>query len=127
VKLFDATIDKLQTALDLRLERQNLLSSNVANADTPGYVSQDFDFSKAMQQAEASAAGPTEAQAGELAHPPAFEPQAMPSRAGFDGNRVDSDQAMVSLAENALQYGANAQAVSKKLAILLYTASDGNS
>jgi flagellar basal-body rod protein FlgB len=119
MKIFDDTLDKLQTSLDLRLERQNLLASNVANADTPGYVPQDLDFASAMRQAE-NAAG---AQGG----PAHVEPQDLTTRAGFDGNRVDGDQAMVALAENALQYDAGAQATSKKLAILLYTASDGNS
>jgi flagellar basal-body rod protein FlgB len=44
---------------------------------------------------------------------------------GIDGNAVDADRALVALAENALQYGAAAKAVSKKLAILRYVASDG--
>jgi flagellar basal-body rod protein FlgB len=127
VNLFDATLGKIETALDLRLERQNLLSSNVANADTPGYVPRDFDFAKAMAQAE----GPMqmaqpEGTGSALGHvEAAATPQLADTRAGFDGNRVDADQAMVALAENGLQYGANAQAVNKKLAILLYAASDG--
>ena len=39
------------TALSLRSERQRLIASNIANADTPGYVSKDFDFSTALRQA----------------------------------------------------------------------------
>ena len=31
-------------ALALRSERQRLLASNIANADTPGYVARDLDF-----------------------------------------------------------------------------------
>ena len=38
--------------------------------------------------------------------------------ASFDGNTVDLDRTMVSMAENALQYGASARAAGKKLAIL---------
>jgi flagellar basal-body rod protein FlgB len=44
---------------------------------------------------------------------------------GIDGNAVDADRTLVAIAENALQYGAAAKAVSKKLAILRYVASDG--
>jgi flagellar basal-body rod protein FlgB len=44
---------------------------------------------------------------------------------GIDGNAVDADRTLVALSENALQYGAAAKAVSKKLAILRYVASDG--
>ena len=47
------------------------------------------------------------------------------SAAGIDGNAVDADRTLVALAENALQYGAAAKAISKKLAILRYVASDG--
>ena len=36
----------------------------------------------------------------------------------FDGNRVDADHALVQLAQNAIQYGASARAVGKKLEIL---------
>lgn len=124
MKIFDDTLDKLQTSLDLRLDRQNLLSSNVANANTPGYAPQDFDFATAMRDAERDAQMTPD---GQLDHTNALEPHAAATRGGFDGNRVDAEQSMVALAENALQYNASAQATSKKLAILLYTASDGNS
>ena len=35
-------------ALDVRSYRQELLSSNIANADTPGYKARDVDFSTAL-------------------------------------------------------------------------------
>ena len=35
-------------ALDVRAYRQELLSSNIANADTPGYKARDVDFSSAL-------------------------------------------------------------------------------
>jgi flagellar basal-body rod protein FlgB len=35
-------------ALDVRAYRQELLSSNIANADTPGYKARDVDFSTAL-------------------------------------------------------------------------------
>ena len=45
----------------------------------------------------------------------------------LDGNQVDLDRTMAGLAENSLQYGASAKAAGKKLAILRYVVSDGNS
>jgi flagellar basal-body rod protein FlgB len=47
------------TALGLRAQRQQVLASNLANADTPRYKSRDFDFRGALQQAvaEGTAAG----------------------------------------------------------------------
>lgn len=42
-----------QTALSLRAERQQLLASNIANADTPNYKARDIDFKKVLQQVAA--------------------------------------------------------------------------
>src|SRR5258706_9101855 len=41
-------------ALSLRSERQRLLASNIANADTPGYVARDMDFAQALKEATGS-------------------------------------------------------------------------
>lgn len=35
-------------ALQLRMERSEVLASNIANADTPGYKAKDFDFQAAL-------------------------------------------------------------------------------
>src|SRR5688572_25167748 len=43
-------------ALVLRAERQRLISSNIANADTPGYVARDMDFARALREATGQAA-----------------------------------------------------------------------
>ena len=43
-------------ALILRAERQRIIASNIANADTPGYVSRDFDFAKTLREATESGA-----------------------------------------------------------------------
>ena len=40
--------------LALRAQRMNLLSSNIANADTPGYKARDIDFAAALEQAKAT-------------------------------------------------------------------------
>lgn len=113
MKLFDTTLATLKQALDVRLERQGVLAANVANADTPGYRPLDLDFEAAMAAA-----------AGSPLDQHVFEIEG--TAPGFDGNGVDLDQAMVGLGENAMQYGATTRAVSKKLAILRYVASDGN-
>ena len=45
------TLDFQAKALVLRAERQRLIASNIANADTPGYVARDMDFARALQEA----------------------------------------------------------------------------
>ncbi len=47
----DAALNFHQTALRVRNQRQELLASNIANADTPHYKARDLDFKAAMQSA----------------------------------------------------------------------------
>ncbi len=46
-------------ALDVRAYRQELLSSNIANADTPGYKARDVDFASALAGALKKSGGTT--------------------------------------------------------------------
>lgn len=47
----DQALQFHQTALSLRAQRQQVLASNIANADTPNYKARDFDFTQAMSAA----------------------------------------------------------------------------
>ncbi len=47
----DATLQFHAHALNVRAQRQQLLASNIANADTPGYKARDLDFRQALQEA----------------------------------------------------------------------------
>ena len=53
-----------QEAVRLREQRQEVLSANIANADTPNYKARDFDFTQALKEAMGgavvSAAGSTQ-------------------------------------------------------------------
>ncbi len=44
-----------ESALSLRAQRQELIASNIANADTPNFKARDIDFASAMQGALAKA------------------------------------------------------------------------
>ena len=45
------SLDFQAQALTLRAERQRIIAGNIANADTPGYVARDMDFSAALREA----------------------------------------------------------------------------
>ena len=51
---FDNPFGLSALALPLREQRLKVLSSNLANADTPGYQAQEFDFQRALSGAEAA-------------------------------------------------------------------------
>jgi len=131
MRLFDKTMATLQGALDVRLERQNLLAGNIANADTPGFKPRDLDFASALVDAQHRHDPTAAALKGDLPlvvaplPPPGDNGEGSAGAPGVDGNRVDLDRAMVSLSENALQYQSNARSLSKKLGILRMVAMDG--
>ena len=51
MKITDATIGALNQNLNLRLQNQNLVASNIANADTPGFKAKTMSFEQAMRDA----------------------------------------------------------------------------
>lgn len=121
MKIFDRTLGRLESALDVRLEKQNVLSGNLANVDTVGYRPRELDFDRALAAAEQR-----HETNGEMGAPASqFVQVAERIDGGLDGNGVDLDKTMVELARNSLLYGAAAKAAGKKLAILRYVATDG--
>ncbi|QID18382.1 flagellar basal body rod protein FlgB [Nitrogeniibacter mangrovi] len=104
-----------QTALNLRAYRQQLLSSNIANADTPNYKARDIDFSKALTGALNMRLGPVAlatTSAGHIDSAPAspFDSMAQyrtETQSSVDGNTVDMNTERAAFAENALHYEAS--------------------
>jgi flagellar basal-body rod protein FlgB len=98
INLFDGTMEGLSRALTLRQRQHEVLASNLANIETPGYRARDLDFGAALKEAFAATDG------GEAVAPPAriVEDTAVPPRA--DGNTVDIDLQMVKLSANAGAY-----------------------
>jgi flagellar basal-body rod protein FlgB len=119
IKVFDRTYDTLAKSLDLRTQKQVVISSNIANADTPGYQAQELDFEGALGKALESNSS-IENVKGELYNQ-------INNVVREDGNSVDRDAEMTSMAENQLLYNAAADLVKKKIALLKYAISDGGS
>ncbi|MFY7856566.1 MAG: flagellar basal body rod protein FlgB [Rubrivivax sp.] len=123
-------------ALSLRAERQRHLASNIANADTPGYVARDFDFANALREATAGLGGPRNAPgaapsnelgapvAGNLLREPGqrYEPRvayATPSQTNLDANTVDMDRERASFADNAVKYEATLRFINGSVRTML--------
>jgi flagellar basal-body rod protein FlgB len=141
MKLFDATLTRLERSLDVRLARHNILASNVANVDTPGFRPKDVDFNAAMATATSGENPGGDASIGLTTTDPAHlgvggggiggggDMPLLESNGqapSFDGNRVDLDRTMVEMARNGMQYGAAARAAGRKLAILRYVITEGS-
>jgi len=114
--LRDATTAVLERFLDLASVRHQVLSANVANADTPGYKAVDFDFQGEMKKAWEAQTAPGEARAGDDRSPELYQvPATNPSA---DGNTVSMEVEMAKMSENAMLYGAVSQILAKHLAMV---------
>ena len=100
--------------LGVRAYRQQLIASNIANADTPGYKAVDIDFQEAVRIAQASTQASSVAlattAAGHIAGsvhstiPPYPLKYQVPIQPSADGNTVDMDVERTKMAENSLMY-----------------------
>jgi flagellar basal-body rod protein FlgB len=102
-----------EKALALRTYRQQLISSNIANADTPHYNAVDIDFADAMKKALAGITSGLELKKTNERHlsgldtsgingvKPLYRTAVQPS---IDGNTVDSNIEQGQFAENSLSY-----------------------
>ena len=123
-------------ALVLRGERQRAIASNIANADTPGYVARDFKFGDALREATgvtSSATGTPGAAVTRLATSGSYgtagttDPHHIPlptvnsstsidrqgalgyavqTQPSLDNNSVDLDRERANFVDNAVRYEA---------------------
>jgi flagellar basal-body rod protein FlgB len=113
-------------ALQLRAERQQILSANIANADTPGYKAVDFDFTRALRESMGSAsrvAQRTTAPGHQMARASSsvkFAPADSESiQSAQDGNTVDMDKERARIADNAVRYEATLKFINGQIRTLL--------
>ncbi len=116
-----------EKALDLRAQRQQLIASNIANADTPHYKARDIDFRAAMDAAQGShtpsgglartVAGHLQGTGSSVAGAPLLYRSTV--QASIDGNTVDMDVERAHFADNALRYEANLTFISSQIKTML--------
>jgi flagellar basal-body rod protein FlgB len=111
MELFDTTQSGLERALSGASLRQEAISTNIANVNTPGYRRKDVDFQSALQAAWGEG------------HPAVdgVRPQMftdLSSQVRADGSSVDIDVEAAAEAKNGLQYEAVAQVMKTRIAIL---------
>lgn len=127
VSKIDDAFSFQQQALGLRAQRQQVLASNIANADTPNYKARDFDFSVALKDAMAGRSGgnlPLASTSGRHLQGsgdsgPARLMYRKETQSSVDGNTVNMDVERAQFAENAIQYEAGITFISSKIKNLL--------
>lgn len=116
-----------QNALNLRTFRQQVIASNIANADTPGYKARDVDFATALQDVSAGRESAVSLRTSNARHIGAAgggnEPAKLLYRAAvqpsIDGNTVDMNMERNRFAENAVHIDANLTFLNGKIKTLL--------
>jgi flagellar basal-body rod protein FlgB len=128
--LFKA-IGALHNALDYHFERHNLLASNIAHVDTPGYVPRDIErvdganFQNQLEVALARTDGGHIAGSGTAAVSTGRVFDDPAAGAGNDLNYVSLDREAAKLAANQIRYDVSSTLASAELAQLAYAVADG--
>jgi flagellar basal-body rod protein FlgB len=123
------TIQALAASLNFRQMRQEIISSNIANADTPGYKAKRVDFESALSRAldvdgnmKMNTSGDRHYDVGSGGFDN-LEPDIYEDSNGVvseDGNTVDREAEFARMAENKILYDAAVQLLNKKLGLLKY-------
>ncbi len=100
------------TAVALRSQRAELLASNLANGDTPGFKARDIDFKSILQGAAHQAVALQTTHAGHLSDNSGMLSSGQlqyrqPHQASLDGNTVDTQIEQSEFMKNAMQYQAS--------------------
>lgn len=124
MQIFNKSIDVLAKVLDLRVLRHDILASNIANQETPGYKAIDLDFEGAFQKSISDNKARLMLAKTDMRHFPSSRDMlsnddvkiVQRSSGGFryDENNVKSDVEMAKLTENALLYNASVRLLTHK-------------
>jgi flagellar basal-body rod protein FlgB len=124
-------LDKLlqfqSEALKLRSYRQELLSANIANSDTPNYKAVDFEFADALKSATEAGASTAKLSgtstgtsvAGSTSSPLPELKYRMPAQSALDGNSVEMDAERGKFADNTVRYEAAMRTLSAQIKTML--------
>lgn len=129
MEIKDKTMKALAAALNFRQMRQDIISSNIANSETPGYKAKRLDFEEALARA-LNVDGQLQMNSSDPRHFDVggggfsnLEPEIYEDPSGEvseDGNTVDRDKEMALMAENKIMFDSAIQLLNKKLGMKKY-------
>ncbi|TDK68316.1 flagellar basal body rod protein FlgB [Sapientia aquatica] len=122
----DQLLNLQQSALRVREARQELLASNIANADTPNYKARDVDFSATLKKVASGSQASSSNLPLTTTSPTHLTAKNSSSLAGsvqfrndqqgrIDGNDVDTDKERMQFADNGLRYEATVTLVTAQI------------
>lgn len=132
--IYGPNADLLGKVMDLRLERQNLVMSNLANINVAGYKARTLEFEKELQEAVGTADMRGAMTRTNPEHiPVAFNPEGFGGdvvkefkpRTIYGADAVDMDKEMATMAKNSLMYNALTTVVKTNFTDISKVISDG--
>ncbi len=120
---FDQAFGIHPLALKLRDRRTEVLASNLANTDTPGYKARDIDFQSVLQNTLTTRPHITATQSGHIVPGAGLSAGRLMYRVSvqpsLDGNTVETTTEQMQFAENALHYQASLRFIDGRIASLM--------
>ena len=127
---YDNVTQRLVQSMDVRMRRQELLTSNIANADTPHYVPTDLAFEGFLKSASENedvpsnrvlpapvSATPNEGDLDVMRRDNNLRPD---GTFPLDGNLVNRDEEIGKAAENMVRYNTALELMNRKVAVMRY-------
>lgn len=130
--LQDPTIEAMGNYMTRLSRRQQVIASNIANIDTPGYTTKDISFHATMQELLPGPDPGTKRHSDQLpngqwtfapAEPEVVEVSGLPSRP--DQNNVDIDREMLKLGQTSFGYEAITQLLRSKFRMIASSINEG--
>ncbi len=115
-----SSVEMLQGYLKVLTDRQQMIASNMANIDTPGYHTKDLNFQAAMRRVMNEGGTVSDA----VLEPASPETQGLPERP--DGNNVSVDRESMLLAQTQLQFQLGVQLVKSQMQMVMEAIKGGN-
>ena len=120
-----------EQALQMRALRNRVLSSNIANADTPNFKARDFEFKSALEQAKTEKVvmrrtNPKHQSTWSTALAQHDLKYRIPFQPSLDGNTVETDVEQAAFAENAVLYRASLRFLDGKIKSLRFAIKGGD-
>lgn len=119
-------IDPLAHVLDYHVERHNVITSNIANVDTPGFRPREVAFRDVLD-GQVSTVRMSQTRTGHIAPADGTGPDGPEvyeetwANPGNDGNSVRLEHEMSRLQANSLRFQASTQMINRHLGLLRYS------
>jgi len=130
MKTDEAVLEHMKLFLDYSARKQQVITSNLANSETPGYRAKELNFSHFFQQELEGGEGLKCTRQGHMEGSPSLIREAEVEKKtndslGRDGNNVDLDSEMTQLAQNVLKFSVVSRLYQQKIQLIKFSLREG--